>query len=118
MVMEVLFSGVPVADFAPAVRWYERLFGRAADIVVHDGEVMWRIAETGWVYVVEDAKRAGNALVTVSVSDLDGAVREVAARGITSAPIEVVGEAGRKARISDPEGNTISLIQVGSAEPT
>ena len=83
--MEVLLSGVPVADFTSAIRWYERFLGRPADVVVKGDEVMWRIAPTGWLYVFEDSKRAGNALVSVSVSDLDGAVREISERGITRA---------------------------------
>ena len=50
----VVFTGVAVADFEPAVAWYRRLFGRPEDIVVKDDEVMWRITDTAWLYVVAD----------------------------------------------------------------
>jgi len=112
MDMEVLFAGLPVADFAAAARWYEQLFGRAADVVAHDREVMWRVADGGWLYVVEDAARAGRGLVTISVPDLDAAVREAIGRGVDVETAHSVGEAGRKAVMTDPDGNTVALIEV------
>jgi predicted enzyme related to lactoylglutathione lyase len=110
--IEVLFAGVPVADFDAAVAWYARLFGRSADIVVKDDEVMWRIADAAWLYVVGDDQRAGHALVALSVPDLDQALAGIRSRGITSGPIEIVGEASRKASFTDIEGNTLSFIEV------
>jgi hypothetical protein len=41
--------------------------------VVNDGEVMGRIAEGAWPYVLEDRVRAGHFLVTMAVSDLEEA---------------------------------------------
>ncbi|WP_432932163.1 VOC family protein [Microbispora sp. CA-135349] len=112
MRMDTLFAGVAVEAFPGAVEWYARLFGRTADVVVADNEVMWRVADTAWLYVIEDAGRAGRSLVTISVSDLDQAVAELGARGISSGAIETVGDAGRKATVTDPEGNAIALIQI------
>jgi len=80
--------------------------------VVNDGEVMWRIAEAAWLYVLDDRARAGNSLVTMAVSDLEEAVNEIRDRAIISAPIEVIVGAGRKASFADPEGNVISFIEV------
>ncbi|NJC69629.1 VOC family protein [Planosporangium thailandense] len=114
MEMELLFAGVAVGAFADAVEWYGRLFGRAADVVVTDHEVMWRVAGTGWLYVIKDAARAGRSLVTISVPDLDEAVADLETRGISSGPIETVGDAGRKATVTDLEGNSIALIQVAA----
>jgi predicted enzyme related to lactoylglutathione lyase len=110
--MEVLFAGVPVADLQAAVSWYERLFGRAADVVPNETEVMWCVAGNGWIYVTEDTERAGRALVTVSVSNLDEFAADLADRGISAGPIEAVGDAGRKAAAVDPDGNVISWIEV------
>ena len=110
--VEVLFAAVTVADLDRAVAWYARLFGRPADIVPNDNEVMWRLADTAWLYVVRDEKRAGHALVTLCVADLDQAVADIAARGITGRPAEIIGDAGRKATFTDAEGNTVSLIEV------
>jgi hypothetical protein len=109
--VEVLFAAVPVADLG-AVAWYTRLLGRPADIVPNDDEVMWRLADAAWLYVVRDARRAGHALVTLCVADLDLAVAGIAARGITGGPVEIIGDAGRKATFTDDEGNAISFIEV------
>jgi hypothetical protein len=100
-----------VADLG-AVAWYTRLLGRPADIVPNDDEVMWRLADAAWLYVVRDARRAGHALVTLCVADLDLAVAGIAARGITGGPVEIIGDAGRKATFTDDEGNAISFIEV------
>jgi predicted enzyme related to lactoylglutathione lyase len=110
--VEVLFAAVPVADLGGAVAWYTRLLGRPADIVPNDDEVMWRLADAAWLYVVRDARRAGHALVTLCVADLDLAVAGIAARGITGGPVEIIGDAGRKATFTDDEGNAISFIEV------
>ncbi len=114
MVMEVLFASLPVADLHAALPWYQRFFGRPADIVPNEHEVMWQAAGNGWIYVIEDPARAGKTVITVSVSDLDQFVSGLAERGIGAGPTEAVGDAGRKANVRDPDGNVISLIEVVS----
>jgi predicted enzyme related to lactoylglutathione lyase len=113
--MDLLFAGVAVADFSAAVEWYGRLFGRDPDVLVHDHEVMWHVADAAWLYVVEDAGRAGKALVTVSVTDLAEAVDALAARGITGSPVEAVGDSAHRVRLTDPEGNSVAVIHVAAA---
>jgi predicted enzyme related to lactoylglutathione lyase len=112
--MEVLFASLPVADLQVAMRWYEQLFGRAADIVPNKNEVVWCVAGNGWLYVIKDSQRAGRTVVTISVSDLDQFVADLASRGISVGPIESVGDAGRKANVVDADGNVISWIEVGT----
>ena len=112
--MEVLFVSVPVADLEGARPWYERLFGRPPDIVPNDDEAMWRVTESGWLYVIRDAERAGRTVVTISVAGLERFVDELAERGIHVGPIESVGVAGSKATTRDSDGNAISLIEVAS----
>jgi predicted enzyme related to lactoylglutathione lyase len=116
MTMELLFACVPVSDLNAATRWYERVFGRAPDIVPNESEVMWQVAGNGWLYVIQDAERAGRTMVTISVSDLDHFVGDLADRGVTAGPIEAVGDAGRKAVAVDDDGNTVSWIEVASAK--
>ena len=112
--MEVLFASVPVADLQAAMSWYEQVFGRPADIVPNENEVMWSVAGNGWLYVIEDPERAGRTVLTISVSDLDQFVADLASRGISAGPIEPVGDAGRKANVLDADGNVISWIQVAT----
>ena len=113
--MEELFAGIAVADFPRAAEWYGRLFGRDADVVAHDREVLWQVTGTGWIYVVEDAARAGRGLVAIAVPDLDEAVADLRARGIDSGPVTPEGDAGRKAVVTDPEGNSVAFIEVAGA---
>lgn len=110
--MEVLFAGVRVRELQRASEWYERLFGRGPDIVPNEDEVMWRITDGGWLYLVCDAARAGNSLVTICVTHLEETIAEVTERGVTFGAVAPVGDAGRKARCEDPDGNSIELIEV------
>lgn len=112
MTMEVLFAGVPVADLRAALAWYGKLFGRPADIVPNDDEAMWRVNGNGWLYVIEDADRAGQTVVTVSVANLDQFVADLTNRGMSTTSIEAIGEAGRRANAVDADGNVISWIEV------
>jgi predicted enzyme related to lactoylglutathione lyase len=112
MAIDVLFAAIAVSGLASSAGWYARLFGRDPDVLVNDDEVMWRVAGSGWLYVVVDLERAGRSVATVAVPDLDTAVRDLAARDILTGPIEVVGAAGRKAIATDPDGNEIALIEV------
>ena len=112
--MEVLFASVPVADLHAAMGWYGHLFGRPPDIVPNKNEVMWCVAGNGWLYMIEDPERAGRTVVTISVSDLDQFVADLASRGISAGPIDAVGDAGRKANVVDADGNVISWIEVAT----
>ena len=112
MQIDVLFSGVPVADLERSTAWYEQLLGRPADIVVNDNEMMWKIAEHAWMYVVVDSERAGRALVAMAVPDLDNVTEAIAARGLDVTSIEILPGAGRKAYFVDPDGNSIAIIEV------
>jgi predicted enzyme related to lactoylglutathione lyase len=108
----VLFAGVATGDLEAAVPWYEALFGRGFDIVAHDTEVMWRISDGGWLYLVADPARAGQSLVALTVPDLEAALDEVAARGLDRPETEIVNGGGRKATFIDPEGNAIAFIEI------
>ena len=111
----MLFAGIPVANFTAASAWYERFLGRPPDVIPSPGrEVMWQVAEAGWIYVVVDPERAGHALVTVSVPDVEQRVAELAARGIAAGPIEEQAPGAWKAEVEDPDGNRVGLAQLPS----
>ena len=84
-------------------------WGGPPDVIVTDNEAMWQVAETGWIYVVGDTNRAGNALLTLLVDDLEDHVAELAERRLATGAIDTVPGVVRKAVIIDPEGNMISL---------
>ena len=107
-----MFTGVPVSDLAAGRTFFEGLFGHPPDIVPNDDEVMWRLTETAWLYLVVDPAHAGHAVATLSGGDLDSTLSELAERGVGCGPVEVVGTAGRKATLRDPDGNGVALVEV------
>ena len=106
-----VFAGVPVSDYAASRSWYERLLGRPPDVLPHDREAVWQLAEGGLLYIVADAANAGRSVVTLIVPDLAGELAALDARGIASPSVEVIGDAARKATLRDPDGNRIALAQ-------
>jgi hypothetical protein len=111
MEVEIVFTGVPVTSLDAGRNFFERLFGRPADVEVAVDEVMWRLAESAWLYVVVDASRAGQGLVALSVADLPATLAELERRDIRPDRMEDVG-GGRKATVLDPDGNTVAIISV------
>lgn len=110
-----LFAGIPVSDYEAARPWYERLLGSGPSFTPHATEAVWELAEHCYLYIDEDRKRAGHAVHTVFVEDLDARVAEMASRGIE--PHERVGYPGkaRKVIYRDADGNEIGFG--GAAEP-
>jgi catechol 2,3-dioxygenase-like lactoylglutathione lyase family enzyme len=102
-----VFAGIAVADYPAARAWYERLLGRAPDMLPHDAEAAWQLTDSGWIYVVADAERAGRALVTVLVDDLD----EITGNELAGGPVETVPGKFRRVAITDPEGNRVTFAQ-------
>jgi catechol 2,3-dioxygenase-like lactoylglutathione lyase family enzyme len=103
MTVTHLFAGIPVSDYEAAVAWYERLLGRPPDVRPHETEVMWHVREGASIYVVVDAERAGNALVTLAVDDLGSLPTEPGPGGMTMSVV------------SDPDGNQVKLFVDPSA---
>lgn len=104
-----LFAGVPVTDYASALPWYERFFGAEPSFLPNDIEAVWEVAEQRYVYIVEDAERAGNALVLSFVDDLDERVAQIARRGIEPSKRETFEGGVSKVIYRDADGNEISL---------
>ena len=93
-----LFAGIPVSDYDAAVPWYERLLGSPPTFLAHATEAVWELDEHRFVYVEQDPGRAGHALVTLFVDDLDACVAGIAERGLEPADARDLRERG-------PEGD-------------
>jgi hypothetical protein len=111
MAVTEFFAGIAVADFASVLAWYERLMGKPPDFFPHEREAVWRVTEHAWIYVVADAERAGKALLTIPVDDLDDQLAQLAARGLPAGPIDVIAGSVRTVVLPDPEGNRITFGQ-------
>jgi hypothetical protein len=111
MAVTYVFAGIPVAHRDAAAGWYERLIGRPPDLIPNDDEAAWRLTETGWIYIVVDANRAGSALNTLLVDDLDAFLAGLAERGIPNGPVETMENAVRTTFVTDPDGNRLQVGQ-------
>ena len=105
------FAGMATADLAAGRAWYERLLGRPPDLIPNENEAAWQLTQGGWMYVVGDAERAGGSLLTLLVADLEHEVGELGQRGIDAGGIETIPGVVRTVRITDPDGNRITLGQ-------
>lgn len=76
----------------------------------NDDEAARQLTDGGWLYVLRDADRAGRAIATLLVGDLD---ERLAAAGIELGPVERVVDSVRTTWITDPDGNRIQLGQPG-----
>jgi catechol 2,3-dioxygenase-like lactoylglutathione lyase family enzyme len=104
-----LFAGIPVADFAAALQWYERLLGFPPSFLPHDTEAVWELAEHRYVYIVQQPEHAGHAMHTLFVEDLDALVAQIAGRGLDPTLRETYANGVRKITYRDPDGNEIGL---------
>jgi predicted enzyme related to lactoylglutathione lyase len=104
-----LFAGIAVRDYAGALAWYEKLFGTPPTYVVSDTEALWEVTEHGSVYVELRPERAGQAMHTLFVDDLDDRVTAISARGLDPADRETYANGVRKIIYRDPEGNELGI---------
>jgi catechol 2,3-dioxygenase-like lactoylglutathione lyase family enzyme len=103
-----LFAGIRVRDFTAARAWYERLLGEPS-FFPHATEVVWTLADGRSLYILEEPGRAGGALITVFVDDLDALVAEIGSRGLEPAERETYSNGVRKATYRDDDGNEIGF---------
>ena len=104
-----LFAGIPVTDYAAALRWYEQFFGGQPSFLPNDTEAVWEVAEHRYIYIVQEPDRAGNALVLSFVDDLDDRVAKITQRGIEPARRETPSSGVTKVIYKDADGNEISF---------
>src|SRR5215472_18623649 len=104
-----LFAGIPVADFAAARTWYERLLGSPPSFFPHDTEAVWKLAEHRYVYIVQQPERAGHAILLLFVTDLDALALQIADRGLDPVQRETYANGVRNITYRDPDGNEIGF---------
>ena len=111
MSITYVFAGIPVGHRDASAAWYERLVGQPPDLIPNDDQAAWRLTDTGWIYIIVDSGRAGLALNTILVDDLDAFLAGLAERGIAAEPVEIIGEAVRSTHVTDPDGNRLQIGQ-------
>ena len=89
-----LFAGIPVTEYAAALKWYERLLGSPPAFFPNDTEAVWELAERRSVYIERLPERAGHAMHTIFVDDLDTRLAQIAERPAVRAA-DLAADAGR-----------------------
>ncbi|MEU0598772.1 hypothetical protein ABZ484_11035 [Streptomyces sp. NPDC006393] len=64
-----------------------------------------------WIQVFRSPEHAGSTLLNLVVDDLDGALSELAGRGIRVGEIQPGAQRVRFAAVHDPDGNRVTLIE-------
>jgi catechol 2,3-dioxygenase-like lactoylglutathione lyase family enzyme len=104
-----LFAGIPVADYAAALSWYERLLGYSPTFFPNDTEAVWELAPHRYVYIVLQPEHASHAMHLSFVDDLDALVAQIADRGLDPVERETYSNGVRKITYRDPDGNEIAF---------
>ena len=104
-----LFAGIPVADYAVARTWYEKLLGSPPAFFPHETEAVWELAEHRYLYIVQQPEHAGHARHTLFVAQLDALVAQIAGRGLEPLNRETYSNGVRKITYRDPDGNEIGF---------
>ena len=104
-----LFAGIPVADYAVALKWYEQLLGFPPAFFPHDTEAVWKLGEQRYLYIVQQPEHAGHARQMLFVSDLDAAVAQISGRGLEPVTRETYPNDMHKITYRDADGNEIAF---------
>ncbi|MEU8144706.1 VOC family protein [Nonomuraea sp. NPDC048901] len=103
-----IFAGIPVRDCKSAVEWYTRLLGRGPAFWPNDVEAVWQLAEDRYVYVIEDAARAGGGVSMIWLDDPKSEVERIAGRGLRPVDMEQHGNVCKWV-FRDADGNETGI---------
>ena len=104
-----LFAGIPVSHYSTALAWYNRLLGQEPAFFPNDTEAAWEVGDHRYLYIEERTDRAGGAVVTLLVHNLDEYISQIASRGLDPVKEETYENGVRKVIYHDPEGNEIGF---------
>lgn len=104
-----LFAGIPVADYATARQWYERLLGSEPTSIPYDTEAVWELAEHRYLFIFQQPEHVGHAFHLIFVDGLDALVAQIADRGLDPWKRETYSNGVRKITYHDPDGNEIAF---------
>ncbi|PVA11051.1 glyoxalase [Pelagivirga sediminicola] len=107
-----VFISINAADFAAQSDWWARLIGRRRDRAPMPSCHEWDLTEHVLFQVLDSAEGRGRATVTMHVADLDAEIARLAKVGIDLPdPVKIEGfDTLRYAEFTDPEGNTVGLL--------
>ena len=108
---------IPVKDLEAAMPWYEKLIGRGPDHAEARERIEWLFEQGGRLQLGQVPSCSGRELLTLAVGDLDFERRRLEQSGIAVGPVKA-GEGVKVLTVYDPEGNAISLAEIGGPDAT
>ncbi|MFF0451305.1 VOC family protein [Streptomyces sp. NPDC004609] len=103
-----IFAGIAVRNYESALEWYKQLLGSDPTFCPNDVEAVWQLAEDRYVYIIEDAERAGGAVSMIWVDDPGSEVARLAERGLEPVEVEHHGNVCKWV-FRDPDGNETGI---------
>ncbi|MGW1712710.1 VOC family protein [Streptomyces sp. NPDC002156] len=103
-----IFAGIAVRDYASALEWYKQLLGAEPTFCPNDVEAVWQLAEDRYVYIIENAERAGGAVSLIWRDDPASEVARIAERGLQPIGVEQYGNICKWV-FHDPDGNETGI---------
>lgn len=103
-----VFAGIPVKDYAAALEWYERLLGSPPSFFPNDVEAVWQLADSRFVYIIEDHRRAGGGVLMIWVDDPVAEATDISERGLEADDLEK-HDTVWKYVFHDADGNEVGI---------
>ena len=103
------FAGIPVKDYAVALKWYEQLLGFPPNFLPNEKEAVWELAEHRFLYIELKPEAAGHAILTLFVDSFDTLIPQISSRGLKPFKEETYSNGVRKTIYRDPDGNEIGF---------
>lgn len=106
------FISIDAADFAGQSDWWSTVIGRRWDREPMPSCHEWDLVDNVLFQVLDNPDGRGGTTVTLRVPELDAEIRRLGSAGIdVPAPVKIEGfDTLRFAQFSDPEGNTVGLL--------
>lgn len=107
---------LPVSDYAAAVAWYAKWFGRDPDVVPDANVAEWMVAENAWIQVTRAPEHAGKSSAVIVVADLVAQRDAMSKAGIPCSEIQDYGII-KMCDVADPDGNKVNFVWVNPNPP-
>jgi hypothetical protein len=103
-------ASVAVSDLSKSAKWYEQLFGRAADATPTPELAEWKFERGGGLQVYQLKARAGSGSVSLVISSLQSQMEDLRNIGIDPGPPIIDGKT-KVVMIKDLDGNSLAFVE-------
>ena len=103
-------ASVAVSDLQKPAKWYEQLFGRAADATPTPELAEWIFEKGGGLQVYQLKARAGVGSVSLVISSLESQIEDLRKIGIDPGQPLIDGRT-KVVMIKDLDGNSLAFVE-------